>query len=39
MNYYGEETKNEFQKLLGDWAFQGIKWICDIFYMGIIDKN
>jgi hypothetical protein len=39
MNYYGEETKNEFQKLLGDWAYQGIKWICDIFYMGIIDKN
>ena len=39
MNYYGEETKNEFKKLLGDWAFQGIKWVVDIFTMGIIDRN
>ena len=39
MNYYGEETKNEFKKILGDWAFQGIKWVRDIFDMGVIDKN
>ena len=38
MIYYGEDTKNEFKKILGDWAFQGIKWVCDIFTMGIIDK-
>ena len=39
INYFGEETKNEYIKLLGDWAFQGIKWVSDIFKMGIIDKN
>ena len=39
MNYYGDETKNEFKKILGDWAFQGIKWVRDIFTMDIIDKN
>ena len=39
LNYYGEDTKNEYKKLLADWAFQGIKWICQIFNMRIIDKN
>ena len=39
LNYYGEDTKNEYIKLLGDWAFQGIKWIYDIFNMGLIDRN
>lgn len=39
LNYYGEESKNEYRKLLGDWSFQSIKWICDIFNMGLIDRN
>ena len=39
LNYFGENTKNDFKKLLGDWTFQSIKWICDIYKMGIIDKN
>ena len=39
LNYYGEESRNEYRKLLGDWAFQSIKWICDIFNMGLIDRN
>ena len=39
INYFGENTKNDFVKLLGDWIFQSIKWICDIYKMGIIDKN
>ena len=39
MNYFGDETKNEYKKLLGDWAFQGIKWVYDIFKLGIIEKN
>ena len=39
LNYYGDESKNEYRKLLGDWAFQSIKWICDIFNMGLIDRN
>jgi len=39
LNYYGEESKNEYRKLLGDWAFQSIKWVCDIFNMGLIDRN
>ena len=38
-NYFGEDTKNDFIKLIGDWIFQSIKWSCDIFKMGIIDKN
>ena len=39
LNYFGENTKNDFKKLLRDWTFQSIKWICDIYKMGIIDKN
>ena len=39
LNYFGENTKNDFIKLMGDWTFQSIKWICDIFKMGLIDKN
>ena len=39
LNYFGENTKDDFIKLLGDWTFQSIKWICDIYKMGIIDKN
>ena len=39
LTYYGEDTKNEYKQLLGDWAFQTIKWTCDIFNLGIIDKN
>ena len=39
LNYFGENTKNDFFKLIGDWTFQSIKWICDIFKMGLIDKN
>ena len=39
LNYYGEDTKNEYKKLLADWAFQGMKWICNIFNMNIIDRN
>jgi hypothetical protein len=39
LNYYGEDTKKEYIKLLGDWAFQTIKWMCDVFNLGIIDKN
>ena len=39
LNYFGENTKNDFFKLMGDWTFQSIKWICDIFKMGLIDKN
>ena len=38
-NYFGEDIKNDFIKLIGDWIFQSIKWTCDIFKMGIIDKN
>ena len=39
LNYYGEDTKKEYLQLLGDWAFQTIKWTCDVFNLGIIDKN
>ena len=39
LSYYGEDTSNEYIKLLGDWAFQTIKWTCDVFNLGIIDKN
>ena len=39
LNYFGENTKNDFFKLIGDWIFQSIKWTCDIFKMGLIDKN
>ena len=39
INYYGENTKNDFIKLLADWYFQSVKWTCDIFQKGIIDKN
>ena len=39
LNYFGENTKNDFIKLMGDWTFQSVKWICDIFKMGLIDKN
>ena len=39
LNYYGEDTKNEYKKLLADWAFQGMKWICNIFNMNTIDRN
>ena len=38
-NYFGEDTKNDFIKLIGDWIFQSIKWSCDIFKIGIIDRN
>ena len=39
VNYFGEDTKNDFIKLIGDWAFQSIKWVCDIFKMGLVDRT
>lgn len=39
MDYYGLDTNNEFKKLLGDWAFQTIKWTSDMFELHIIDMN
>ena len=39
LNYFGENTKNDFIKLIGDWAFQSIKWTCDVYKMGLVDRN
>ena len=38
-NYFGEDTKDDFIKLIGDWTFQSIKWVCDIFKLGLVDRN
>ena len=39
INYFGEDTKNDYIRLIGDWTFQSIKWIYDIYKMGIVDKS
>ena len=39
INYFGEDTKKDFIKLIGDWSFQSIKFIYDIFKFGFVDKN
>jgi hypothetical protein len=39
LNYFGENTKNDFIKLIGDWTFQSIKWTCDVYKMGLVDRN
>ena len=36
---YYSDMQNEFKKLLGDWAFQSIKFVSDIFENNLIDKN
>ena len=38
-NYFGEGTKDDFIKLIGDWTFQSIKWVYDIFKLGLVDRN
>ena len=38
-NYFGEDTKDDFIKLIGDWTFQSIKWVYDIFKLGLVDRN
>ena len=39
INYFGEDTKNDYIRLIGDWTFQSIKWIYDIYKIGIADKS
>ena len=36
---YYSDMQNEFKKLLGDWAFQTIKFVSDIFENNLIDRN
>ena len=37
--YYGDDMKKEIEKIFADWAFQCIKWTCDIFIMELLDRN
>ena len=39
IKYFDEDTKKDFIKLIGDWSFQSIKFIYDIYKLGFVDKN